>query len=259
MIIIGSVAIKYWFHDFNRIPKDLDVILYEGETIDEKYVSQYDKIEILENPILIKYCKSDLNQINIHLNPNTLLTLKMSHLFWDINWEKHMFDVQFLLEKGCEINEQLFYKLYEFWNIYHSKNKRSDLKMSAEDFFNNSIKFPIEHDRLHEILVQHEFFNNKVPTYKSILKDDYEVEVCQNKFNNLNHDEKCNLVYEEVMIMAMERFSELNYRNAYSKMLKKFIISHAPIWEAIFIITNFKQLHNSPINFIKFFNNNINK
>lgn len=253
MIIIGSTAIKFWYPDFKREPKDLDLILYKGEEIPKEFLEKYNKIETLSNPILLQFCKNNLFQISPYLNPDILYTLKMSHMFWDINWEKHMFDIQFLYKKGCRLKSDLFHDLYKFWNEYHGKNKRSDLKMSAEDFFDNAIVSNIPHDDLHEILVQHEYFTNFVPTYKQVLKDGCEVEVCENKFQNLNHDEKCNLVIEEVMIMAYERYN-MNYRFAYSKMLKKFIINHAPIWEAIFIIENYIELHKCPFDFIKFLN-----
>lgn len=258
MIIIGSNAIKFWFSDFNRNPKDLDIILYNDEQLTSIYNPNNLKIEILENPILSKFCKNNMFQISEYLNPDILYTLKISHLFWNINWEKHMFDAQFLLKKKCVLQKKLFFELYNYWNEFHGKNKRSDLKMSAEDFFNNAIVFPIKHDDLHEILVQHNYFLNKIPTYKSVLKDGCDVEVCEEKFNNLNHDEKCNLVIEEVMVMAIERYRTLNYRVAYTTMLKKFIISHAPIWEAIFIIENYIELEKCPFNYTEFLNKHIN-
>ena len=93
MIIIGSTAIKFWYPDFKREPKDLDLILYEGEEIPKEFLEKYNKIETLSNPILLQFCKNNLFQISPYLNPDILYTLKMSHMFWDINWEKHMFDI----------------------------------------------------------------------------------------------------------------------------------------------------------------------
>ena len=254
MIIIGSTAIKYWFTDFNREPKDFDIILYEDEPLSKEFESNGYKVETLLNPILLQFCKQDLSQVSPYLNPNSLYTLKMSHMFWNLNWDKHMFDIQFLRKKGCQLNIDLFTDLYQYWNEFHGKNKRSDLKMTSDDFFNNVLDYPILHDDMHQILVQHEYFENKVPTYTKILKDNCEVEVCETKFNQLSHTEKCNLVIEEVMIMAEERYNTFPYRIAYGKMLMKFVISHAPIWEAIFIIENYIELHKCPFNFNKFFN-----
>lgn len=244
MIIIGSEAIKYWYRDFPRQPKDIDIVLSEGEEI--SLIGSYTRIEKLKNPVLSLHYKSN----NKYLSPDFLYTLKMSHLFWDINWEKHMFDLQFLKKKGCKLHKDLFYDLYNYWNIYHPKNKRSDLKMSAADFFDNAVKCDYSHDDIHTLL-------NTIPTYTKVLVG--EVEVGEDKFNYLNHDDKCALVVEEVMVMAWERFKSKDYRVAYSIMLKKFIISHAPLWEAIFIIENFIELHKPRFNYYDTINRGLEK
>lgn len=240
MIIIGSHAIRYWYPSFNRVPKDLDIILEEGEQI--QLLGTYNKIEKLTNPILLKYHKGS----NKYATPNELYTLKMSHLFWNINWEKHMFDLQFLKGKGVVLIKPLFDELYTYWNVVHGANKRSDLKMKAEDFFDNAIKTKHSHDYLHTLL-------KNPPTYTKVLKDGEEVEVDEDKFNRLNEEEKEDLVREECYLMAYERYPEVNYKLAYGRMIRKFIISHAPIWEAIWIIENFVQrkLYKTNFNFIK--------
>jgi len=183
--------------------------------------------------------------------PNDIYTLKASHIFWDINWSKHIFDIQWLKAKGCEIDIPLFYRLYEYWNTYHSKNKRSDLKMNGKDFFNNAVKCPYDHDYLHTLLVSE-------PTFMKILKDGEEVDVSEEKFNLLSFEEKLSLVREEVYVMAYERLWGRHYANAYTWMLKKFILSHAPVWEAIFIIENYTLLSKPHINYVQLINNKIN-
>ncbi len=235
MTIIGSVAIRHHFPDFPREPKDLDYAV-------DKPKSNPKGIEYLLNPIIANRGE--------YLSPDLLLTLKASHLFWDINWEKHMFDVQFLLKKGCIIDEVVFYELYEYWNVYHSKNKRSDLKMTAEDFFDNALNTGYAHDDIHLLL-------NPIPVYTKILKDGCEVEVCEQKFQALSFEDKCNLVYEEVENMGWERYPKLHYKVAYDKMLKKFIISHAPLWEALFIIENYILLHKTRHNYRKIINDGL--
>lgn len=244
MILIGSTAIKHWYPDFPREPKDEDYLV-----IDAKRHTKKQGIEYLENPILLRY----VNEFTEYLSPDLLATLKASHLCWNINWSKHMFDLQFLLKKGCKINPELFLKLYEYWNEYHGKNKRSNLKMSKEDFFDNAINYnESEHDGLHKIL-------NPVPIYTLILKDGKEVELCEDKFTKLTHDQKLDLVREEVMVMAWERYKDMNYKNAYSRMIKKFIISHAPLFCLLFIFENYIELHKPKINYIKQIENGLQK
>lgn len=238
MLLIGSTAIKHHYPDFPREPKDIDYAVKDRQQLSLRNKNDL-KQELLINPIL-----GELDGI---AEPNVIYTLKISHLIgWNINWDKHMFDVQFLKKKGCYINMKLFQELYEMWNTIHGKNKRSDLEMSADDFFNNALQTP--HDYYHTIL-------NPTPIYTKILKDGKEVEVCQNKFNNLTFEDKCDLVREEVYVMAFERYKQLDYRVAYSKMLRKFILGHAPIWEALFIIENYITLHKPNINYFKILEN----
>ena len=236
MILIGGSAIRHWFPSFDREPKDIDYIVDDNENYQNTRI-----IEHLKNPIISELYKGTGKTI---IEPNDLYTLKASHLCWDLSWEKHMWDLQFLLKNGCTINPVLFFELYQYWNTYHTKNKRSDLKMTKEDFFDNAINYnENQHDDLHLLI-------NPIPVYTLVLKDECEVELDENKFNNLSHEQKMNFVREEVMVMAYERYRSKNFRVAYSKMLKKFIINHAPLFSLLFILTNYIELNKCPFNFI---------
>ena len=243
MIIIGSTAIKYHFPDFKREPKDLDIAI---QSLGEKPgVDRFraKSVEYLFNPVLYdaKYLKHQGN----YLSPDGLLTLKISHLFWDTNWDKHMFDVQFLLEKGCKVDEELLFELIEFWKEYLPKIRRSNLAMSKEDFFTNAINYDEhEHDILHT-------FINPSPMYLKLLKDGQEVELDENKFHMLSFEEKLEVVREETYVMAYERYKKIHYIPAFKRMLDKFIMKHAPIYIAMFAIENYKTLLKPKINYIK--------
>ena len=262
MIIIGSKALKFHYPDFPRENKDIDVIC--DNTIEEHINNRWNllmliredkKIERLKNPILLDLYLNNKSSSLVYISSNHLTTLKASHLMWNIGpWDKHMFDLQFLLKKGNEIDEKLFWELYEYWNQYHGKNKRSDLKMSKDDFFNNAVNYDtMEHDEMHKII-------NPTPIYIKILKDGCEVELDEEKYNLLSHEEKLDLVREECYIMAFERYKHLDYRIAYNRMLKKFIINHAPKFTLLFILKNYIELQNKPkFNFIKQIENGIQK
>ena len=74
----------------------------------------------------------------------------------------------------------------------------------------------------------------------------------------LQEKEKFNLVFEEVAVMALERYGDMYYKKAYNRMLKKFILNHCPIWEGIWIVQNHKELlQNIPFNFMEFLNKQI--
>jgi len=254
-MIIGSYAIKHHFPDFKRSPKDYDIVAFdEYSRLDLVRIHKGIpglKLEVLINPIILQYYKEN-GGIPAICGTSELYTLKMSHLFWDINWNKHEWDATFLRERGCTLIYPLFWKLYAYFNELHGKNKRSDLKMSSNKFFNNALKCEYDHDWLHTLL-------NPYPIFNKILKYGEEVEVDKDKFQFLTEVEKEALVREEVEIMAFERFSKLNFRVAYGIMLKKFIISHAPIWEAIYILENYKTLCRAKHNFIKDLNEKINE
>lgn len=242
MIVIGSTAIKHWYPDFPRKPKDLDYLV-----IDKTRWERKSGVEYLENPAIWRY----VSEFDDYMSPAVLTTLKASHLCWNLNWEKHMWDLQFLLKKGNKIDSGLFKKLYDHWNVVHSKNKRSDLKMTKEDFFTNAVNYDtMQHDEMHKII-------NSVPMYTRVLRDGAEVELDENKFYALSYEEKLEFVREECYIMAYERYKHLDYRVGFGMMLKKFIISHAPLFSLLFIFENYIELEKCKINYIKVIENGI--
>jgi len=237
MVIIGSVALKHWFPDFNREPKDLDIAI-EGETYSQ-LDCQGNRIEYLKNPIIVKYSKGQE-----YLVPELLLTLKMSHLPWDIFWAKNMWDTQFLLSKGVKYDKDIFFELYDYWNTVHEPNKRSDLTMQKEEFFDNALK-EFDHDHLHTLL-------NPNPTYIGMLKEGCTVELDPEKFAQSSIIDKKNLIYEETAIMAFERYRKKGYKHAYSIMIKQYLMNHVPFsYGFLFLVENWIELHKAPYDFVK--------
>lgn len=233
-IIIGSTAMRFHFPDFNREPKDLDYAVQDSTQYKSSRETEY-----LENPVLFNYTSDE------YLSPDMLLTLKMSHLFWDINWDKHMFDIQFLLKKGCKIQMDLFNDLLAYWKETKEQVRRSNLAMTKEDFFTNAINYnESEHDELHLIL-------NPIPMYTRLLADGEEVMLDEAKFHVLSHEDKCAVVFEETAVMAYERYRKMNYNVAFIRMLKKCIMQHFPIYIALFAIENYIELHKPKYNFIQ--------
>lgn len=239
-MIIGSTAIKYWYPDFKREPKDLDIAVISKEGHDNIEGKEY-----LENPILIGWYEDSV------CPPNGLLTLKVSHLMYDLNWNKHLHDAVFLFKKGCVVEPILFEQLMEYWKTIHGANKRSDLKMSKDEFFTNAVNYDThEHDHIHTIL-------NPTPMYTKLLKDGCEVELDQSKWERFSVEEKLETVREEIYVMAWERFKRSHYIPAYRRMFKKFIISHAPTFMLTFIIENYVELERPKINFIEHINKRV--
>jgi hypothetical protein len=235
MLLIGSYALKYHFPTGakNRKAKDWDFVTEEKLA---NIISPNGRIEFHNIPALYNYKDSIIS-------PDDLYTLKLSHLIgWDINWNKHMFDAVFLKENGCTLNKELVTQLYEHWTQIHGLNKRSDLDMTSEQFFDNALKGKYDHDYLHSLI-------NPNPIYKKVLADGRDVTVDESKYNDLSYEDKLDLVREEVYVMAYERLNNRDYRAAYDWMLKKFIINHAPLYEALFIVDNFNVLRKPIINY----------
>lgn len=224
--LIGSKAMLHWFPDLGREPSDTDY------AVSEEVIIKTIGVEYLYNPIFKQFN-------NPIATPEQLLALKVSHLFWDTNWDKHMFDVQFLLDKGIKLDLGLYGQFRAFFEGYLPKVKRSALNQSKEEFFTNAVNEDVdEHDRLHHILAE-------VPAYTKILKDGCEVEVDFDKFENLSFEEKLDVVIEEICVMAYERYSgKLPWYKAYHIQLKQNIMKHYPEPIALFAIHNYKQLLN---------------
>ena len=93
MYICGSTALRYWFSDFNREPKDLDIFVQSDDPDFRAQVGDT-KTEYLWNPII---CKKMNNQGSVHVIPPLLLTNLMSHIFWeDKFFDKRMWDLSLI-------------------------------------------------------------------------------------------------------------------------------------------------------------------
>lgn len=232
-IIIGSHAMQRYFKDFNRKPKDLDI----ATRLKTQHIKNTD-IELLHNPVLLDIVEEEKID-SIYLPPEIMVSLKMSHLFWDINWDKHMWDFQYLLKRGYLPNQAHVDRLYAFFCSVNGDIKRSNLDMSAEEFFDNALK-TYDHDALHHLLTPN-------PAYKELLIG--EVLPSEEKFEQLAFEKKLAVVREEVYVMAFERLAGRRYQSAYDWMLKKFIREHAPMWLAKFAIMNYLHLYRPQFNY----------
>lgn len=232
-LIIGSCAIKYWFPDFKREPKDVDII---G---DYPMLSDL-RIEWHINPIFLNYCfENALVERNFahYPTPDALYTLKASHLFWPINQQKHIDDIRFLQDKGCKLIEPLFYELYDYWTKVHGTRKTPDFTTTSDKFFENKIVCPIDHETLHCHFAWYD-----EPLYHQILKDECEVEIDEEKFKKLSEVDQMRVVMEECGNLAFERWRDKLPKVAYYRALNRMILALTPLWLAKYIIENYNKL-----------------
>lgn len=239
---IGSTAIKHYYPDFSREPHDIDIAVetpQNSTTIDGK------RVEYLENPVILKYQKEG------YLNPDLMLTLKVSHMFYKYNWDKHMYDIQFLLKKGHKWDIKIIEELRGLWENILPKIRRSQLAQSKADFFDNAVNEDIdEHDYLHTLI-------NPIPMYTLLLKEGSEVELEESKFHEMTFEQKCEVVREETYVMAWERYKDIDYRAAFKRQLKDNIMKHFPQYIALFAIENYVKLERPTINYRNLINNKL--
>ena len=226
-LLTGSSILKQHFPEY-REPKDVDYF------VDEKGRVRNGNEEYLYNPIIFKY---PILYRDGELTLQGLFNVKLSHIRFNINWDKHMYDIQFMLEncpKDCNIDELYQKEQFEFWEEYLPKVRRSKLEQDKEDFFNNAVNEDIhQHDFLHTLIAE-------TPAYTKLLKDGATVELDENKWHNLCNEERDDVVLEEVHIMSAERFNG-NVISSYRRQLKDNIIKHYPPYIARHAILNYRR------------------
>ena len=153
-----------------------------------------------------------INEDKVFLDADLLMTLKMSHLQWDIKWRKHMSDVHFLQKLGLKKNEDLYDKLVAHWKTVHGE-KKINLNKNPEEFFNKHVKRKYDHDFLHTVVSYY-----KEPLHICIRKAGSEVMSDQSKFILLPEETKLKLAMEELLVVAIERFN-LEFHSTKSEKL----------------------------------------
>jgi len=225
-LIIGSTAIKHWYHDFKRVPKDLDLICADGvstKDVERLWISEFQEL-------------IDINFDESYLDPNLLLTLKLSHLGWDILWEKHVSDVEFLFSKGCMPDRGVYERLVKGWIQKHGKKWASLKGKDSTTFFEDAVKRKYNHDSIHEAVAIYD-----KPLYERLV---YEGVSCSERgFEQLNWTDKILLVKEEVWVTALERYIiptdfKCSITAAYQKSLKKLATTMSSGWFKWFILSN---------------------
>ncbi len=229
--LVGSRAAKFWFDDY-REPRDWDYLIAPGEQVKgDKHIAEDGLLPFLDHEIA---------------TPEMLYTLKVSHSFWAIHWEKTMRDIYFFQSKGIELDEDLFKGLYKFWEKRHGK-KKANLNVKNEEFFTKYVDRKYEHDTLHEAIKYYD-----VPMYQKLKKDTSMALIDRGMFEALSFEDKCKLVREETYVTALERFLiprefDMDELTAYRRAIKLIITSMSKGFFPKFIVENWIVL-NKPDN-----------
>lgn len=225
VMLIGSKAAKHWFPEF-REPHDTDYISEEEiDNTDSKFCPSFAKV-------IEKYPNDSI------ANPQVLYTLKVSHAFWDIHWEKTMADIRFFQSKKITLDEELFTHLYHDCELRYGK-KQAYLNKSNDDFFKDGVTRKYVHDDIHAAMA---FYDR--PLYHRIKKDQDKALTSGDLFLQLSHEDKIKLCQEEIYVTALERFiipanfERLTPFKSYLDACKLLITSMTKGWFPKFIVEN---------------------
>lgn len=239
-LIYGSTAIKYHFPDYEREPHDLDIItqtdnklhleIQDLKRIEQYYLPEFDYI--FEN-----------NKDELYVDPDFLYTIKMSHLSWDINWDKHMRAALYLEEQGCKLDTALYKSLIHAWKRVHGK-KSVKMGVKNSEFFKENIYRKFNHEFLHE---QFAFYDRPL---NERIRLDLDSPLCSEElWNQLSPEDKIKCALEEIYVLAAERYIFVQaperpwkLEHAVVRTLKNMITSTTSGWFCTFLKLNFNTL-----------------
>lgn len=172
-------------------------------------------------------------------DPIILYTLKVSHAYWDIHWDKTMYDIWQFQQRGWAILDQdLHDRLVQLWTKIHGP-KKVNLGQSKDTFWHDAVKRRYNHEWLHERV---KFYGRAL--HENLHPDHSDVLIDHQKFLNLSEFHQLQLAMEEVLTIAIER-ADLGIQSSKSDRLravkyahKKLCTSMAKGWFAQFCVEN---------------------
>lgn len=227
-------------YDFYRKSKDIDYIVDVLDDSLPKCDEHGTRIEYHLNPVLFKF----FEQEGCDRKTEALFTLKLSHMFWDIKWSKHLDDIKWFIDNKFEYIPSLYKDLVEQWKIVHGPRNEPDFSKPNSEFFYDKVKRDIGHDELHNIV---KFYD--VPLFEKIKKDLDQAQVYENLFYKLSHNDRIKLVTEEMLVIGLERYTEQeishNSKLVCFKVLKILVLRLLPEWLALWTMLNFREILNN--------------
>lgn len=231
-LIVGSTATYHWFPD-SRIPQDIDLLTPAKVVGNESKVCVVDCQWHEAAELLMS-----LNKDPVFMDPDLLYTLKVSHAHWNVKWDKTMYDVAFLQNKGCQLNSRAYSELVSVWTRVHGE-KRVNMNQTMDTFFKDAVRREYDHEMLHELVA----FNRR-PMHEKIRPNLSNAWCSEEMFCDLTVDEQLQTALEEMLVTAIER-SHLTVDSKRSTKVsavytayKQLVTSMTKGWFARFLIMN---------------------
>ena len=261
-VLVGSKAMALHLGDkaMNLPLKDTDYL------VDKKPIKNASGEDYILAPVIL----DSYDFIEDVASLDELLTLKISHSPWVITtlqeWGKHLKDIRLLQDNGATLIEELYSIAYKEWELKYGL-KNVNLSKSKMDFFNKSVKRYYEHDSVHESIAL-----AGLPAFNLILETGSEVKPSKEKFAKLSLEGKKRLVFEEVMVLSLERdlipismenknsfiTKEIIYRS-YKKQLRLLMTQYSKGWFPRWIIENYFVVASPPLNYWDMFQDSSKK
>lgn len=211
-ILVGSKAAKIHIPTF-REGNDVDYWSLEKLWNCDSSIIPKEIIPLFEHDSLVNRCAT----------LNDLLTIKLSHLPYDILWKKHLNDYLVFKKHGAQINRALYVALQQHWENVHGNKSFLSLYRTKDNFFDDYVEKEQEHDYLHELVA----YPDK-PVYSRCLQEGQEVMIDWDKFLAMPFEQQVKMFREEINVIATERWllptkdsGKITFREAYSKSLHK--------------------------------------
>lgn len=238
LAIVGSVAARYHLPDFPREAVDLDVI--SPEPVPGAETHWYPELQAV----------LDRTGRNCVAPLDVLYTLKVSHAYWDVRWDKTAFDIiWFQKNTGAQLDLELHTVLYKLWEQVHGV-KPVNLDMSADEFFNAHVTRIFDHDSIHATVAY-----GDAPLYERLLADGAEVMIDGSRLEALSEEEKLMLAREEIYATALERWVipsgyTFSAGRAYARALKLTVTSLTKGRFARFIADHLAELSIPDVDYV---------
>lgn len=277
MLLIGSRAIKYWFPDFNRTPKDWDLIV-SGCPEDKLKRVEIDgqRVEMERSGsgnYLIEMYKGDTNNTvgtpvgtaKVVKIPELFL-IKKSHIYWPNKWSKHINDYHYLKSR---LNGPITDDLKRFYEMRlreseerYGKRFKARLSTTNNNFFGasqNKVGRKYEHDDLHKVTCYYDS-----PLYDKMKNDKDKAAVDKKLWDVLSHKDKIRAVREECYAIGLERrliprfesdrdVRKVHESQAFHYALQRICTNLTSGWFRNFAIDNYPEIVDYDVPFYKMF------
>lgn len=192
-LMIGSVAAHHYFSDW-RQPKDIDLLTPAKISGNHGDVCVVDAQwhELAEELI-------DLSANKVFADPWLLHTLKLSHAYWNIHWDKTMLDIHGFQRRGVPFDQPLHDRLVKMWEKVHGA-KKVNLNQSKETFWKDGVKRRYDHEWVHTLVA---FYDT--PLHELLHVPNKPVWISKEKFFELETSLQLDAALEEILTFAIER------------------------------------------------------